>query len=320
MRRSAFIVIALSVILATGCESDMGEGRVVGTLASDRIELTAEFNEPIVDIVIDEGMTVKRGDVILRQNSDRAAARLDEAAAAAEQARARLAELTRGPRSEQITAARANLDGARKEFEFRDTDYQRVRDIQAKNLASKEALDQAKASLDAARANLDLRRAQLSELLAGTTLEEVAQAEAAVKQAVARQAQAQIDLDRHTVSAPVAGILDSRLLELGERPSPGQVVAVMLEGQQPHARVFVPENERARVRPGQQVTVHVDGVEQAIPGTVRWVSSDPAFTPYYALTERDRGRLSFAAKIDLAFDGERLPDGVPVDVDFDIAK
>lgn len=315
MRESVLIVVALSAILVTACGSDTGDGHIVGTLASDRIELTAESSEPIIDIVVGEGTAVHRGDVLLRQDSHRATARLAEATAAVEQARARLAELTRGPRSEQITAARANMDGARKEFEFRSTDYQRVHDIQAKNLASKEALDRAKASLDAARANLELRRAQLSELLAGTTVEEVAQAEAAVNQALARQVQARIDLDRHTIIAPVDGILDSRLLELGERPSPGQVVAVMLDNGQPHARVFVPENKRAHVRPGQQVTVLVDGVEQAIPGTVRWVSSDPAFTPYYALTERDRGRLSFAAKIDLEFDGERLPDGVPVDVD-----
>jgi len=49
---------------------------------------------------------------------------------------------------------------------------------------------------------------------------------------------------------------------------------------------------------------------------VRWIASDPAFTPYYALTERDRGRLSYVAKVDITEQYERLPDGVPVEVEF----
>jgi HlyD family secretion protein len=49
---------------------------------------------------------------------------------------------------------------------------------------------------------------------------------------------------------------------------------------------------------------------------VRWVSSEAAFTPYYALTERDRGRLSYVAKIDIGETRQRLPDGVPVNVEF----
>ena len=53
-----------------------------------------------------------------------------------------------------------------------------------------------------------------------------------------------------------------------------------------------------------------------VDGRVRWVASDPAFTPYYALTERDRGRLTYVAKVDITEERQRLPDGVPVEVEF----
>jgi HlyD family secretion protein len=39
---------------------------------------------------------------------------------------------------------------------------------------------------------------------------------------------------------------------------------------------------------------------------VRWVSSEAAFTPYFALTERDRGRLSYVAKVDIGEFHQRL--------------
>ena len=58
------------------------------------------------------------------------------------------------------------------------------------------------------------------------------------------------------------------------------------------------------------------GLEAALDGRVRWVASEAAFTPYYALTERDRGRLSFLAKVDISEEHDRLPEGVPVEVEF----
>ncbi len=90
---------------------------------------------------------------------------------------------------------------------------------------------------------------------------------------------------------------------------------VMLTGDQVFARVYVPEHLRVHVTPGTGATIHVDGLDEAIPGRVRWVASEAAFTPYYALTERDRGHLTYLAKIDLDIDRDRLPDGVPVEVE-----
>jgi HlyD family secretion protein len=109
-------------------------------------------------------------------------------------------------------------------------------------------------------------------------------------------------------------MLDSWLIEAGERPLPGQPLAVLLTGTQPYARVYVPEEMRIAVTPGTAAEILVDGRAAPLKGRVRWVSSEAAFTPFFALTEHDRGRLTFAAKIDLEYDGERLPDGVPVTV------
>ena len=91
---------------------------------------------------------------------------------------------------------------------------------------------------------------------------------------------------------------------------------VLLGGTQPHARVYIPEALRVRIKPGTEAMIHVDGLDTPVRGRVRWVASEASFTPYFALTERDRGRLSFVAKVDITEDRERLPDGVPVNVEF----
>lgn len=306
--------------LLVACGDTENPYRVVGELASDRHELTAEVSEPIRAIRVAEGEAVVAGQVLIEQDSARAKTRLAEAEAALAQQQARLDELVRGPRSEQITAARANVEGATQELDFRQSEMTRVREVHARGLASPDLFDRARAALDAAEANLKLRLAQLEERLAGTTVEELAQAEQAVKQAVARRDGMQIDLDRHTTRAPVAGVVDSRLFELGERPTPGTPLIILLGGEQPHARVFIPETLRVRIDPAVNALIHVDGLDEAINGRVRWVSSESVFTPYFALTERDRGRLSFIAKVDVTDERKRLPDGVPVEVEFLIGQ
>jgi HlyD family secretion protein len=309
-------IAVLAALFAVSCGDAENPNLVVGELASDRIELTAETNEPILRIAVAEGDDVAAGQVLVEQDAARATARLAEAEAALGQAQARLDELVRGPRAEQITAARATVEGATQELEFRQSELQRVRDVHARGLASPDLLDRTQAALDAAQANLKLRLAQLEELLAGTTIEQLAQAEQAVRQAAANRDGARINLERLVIRSPVDGIAESRLFELGERPNPGQPLMVVLAGRQPYARVYVPERLRIHVAAGDAVDVHIDGLAEPVKGRVRWVASEAAFTPYFALTERDRGRLSYVAKIDLDVDRDRLPDGVPVEAEF----
>jgi HlyD family secretion protein len=59
----------------------------------------------------------------------------------------------------------------------------------------------------------------------------------------------------------------------------------------------------------------VDGLAQPLNGTLRFVAGEASFTPYFALTQRDRSRLAFLAEIDLPDPAARdLPAGVPVEV------
>ena len=57
--------------------------------------------------------------------------------------------------------------------------------------------------------------------------------------------------------------------------------------------------------------------EGELAGRVRTVSSEAVFTPFFALTERDRGRLSYLAEVDLVEPrAAELPTGLPVEVRF----
>jgi HlyD family secretion protein len=308
------LLLILSLALMA-CDAANEGSRVVGQLESDRIEIRSEVFEPIIEIAVAEGQSVSKGDLLLRQDDARITARIDETEAALAQSQARLDELVRGPRTEQIDAARANVGGARRELKFRQTEYERAQEVFERELSSEGRLDTAKAALDRADATLEVEEARLQELLSGTTVEELAQAEQAVQQVESRLSSLQIDRDRHQPRAPVDGIVDSRLFEAGEQPAVGQPMLILLSGAQPYARIYVSESQRVHVRPGTEARVYVDGLTEPFDGSVRWISSEAAFTPYFALTEHDRGRLSFLAKVDILGARERLPDGVPVEVE-----
>lgn len=308
---ASFVALALSLVAGCGADS---EPLVVGELASDRIELAAEAAEPIVSIEVAEGDTVSAGTILLRQDDRRARARLAEVDAQVAELEARLAELERGPRGEAIDQVRARLDAAERDAAFRLSERERARGVAARGLTSKEALQRAETEYDSAAATLALRRSELEEALAGTTVEELRQAEQRLAQARARRDAAVVDLDKLTITAPVDGIVDTRLVDIGERPAPGQPLLVLLSGEQVFARVYVPAALRTDIVAGSAVEVHADGFERSFPGRVRWVASEPAFTPYFALTERDRGHLTYLAKIDIESASGRLPDGIPVTV------
>ena len=119
--------------------------------------------------------------------------------------------------------------------------------------------------------------------------------------------------------APRAGRVDSLPYEVGDRPPAGAPLAILLVGETPYARVYVPAPIRTGVALGDRVRVFVDGQEQGYGGTVRMLRNEPVFTPYYALTGEDASRLSYLAEIALDADAAGLPAGLPVRVGFEEA-
>ena len=68
-----------------------------GTVERDRLEIIAESNERIVEIVVHEGDHVQAGTVLVRQEAGIAQPRIDQSRAAVLEAQRRLADLRAGP-------------------------------------------------------------------------------------------------------------------------------------------------------------------------------------------------------------------------------
>lgn len=309
-RRAAVAALALA-LAACGDGSDA----LLGTLERDRVELVAEAQETILEVAIREGESVKAGQLLVRLDPSSAAARLEQARGNALAAERRHAELVAGTRREQVNEARAVVAGAAARAQTESREFDRVEKLVADRLLPDSALDRQRALRDGAVADERAARDRLAELVNGTRVEVVEQAAAALAAAEAQVAELALSVERHTVRAPRDGVVDALPYELGERPPRGAPVVVLLAAGAPYARVFIPEPRRAAVGAGTPATVRIDGSDRDWNAEVRFVSSEAAFTPYYALNARDRGRLAFLAEVVLTEDdAQALPTGVPVEV------
>jgi HlyD family secretion protein len=289
----------------------------LGTLEYDRITVPAPVAERIVSIDVREGEQVAAGAVLLTLDRTRVEAQTQATLAEAQRQREALAELEAGARSEQVRQARANLAATEADAEDATAYYERVKSLADRKLVAAADVDRARAAASSANAQKRQAQAALDELLHGTRREQIAQGKAALRGAEAAEVAQRAVLDKLQVIAPRDGRVDSLPYRLGDQAPVGAPLVVLLVGDAPYARIYVPEPIRSRVKAGDAVRVFVDGVEAALAGRVRMIRSEPSFTPYYALTGEDAARLSYLAEVSLGSDAAELPAGLPVRVEFD---
>lgn len=313
--RNRIAPLALCLVLLAGCRDEAPQA--LGTLEFDRVALPAPVAERIVSIDVREGQQVAAGARLMTLERTRTEAQAQAARAEAQRQADALAELQAGPRSEDIAQARAGLNAAQAQARDASAYYARLQPLGRRQLVAAAEVDRARAAAGNAQAQVRAAQAALDELLHGTRKEQLAQGEAALRAAQAQAEAEQATLQKLDLVAPRAGRIDSIPYKLGDQAPVGAPLVVMLVGEAPYARVYVPEPIRAGVAVGQRARVFVAGRADALPGRVRMIRSEPSFTPYYALTGEDAARLSYLAEVQLDKGAAALPAGVPVRVEFE---
>ena len=304
--------LAAAILAIAGCAADAPAA--LGTLEWDRVTLPSPVAEKIVRIDVREGQQVAAGAPLLQLELARTQSQLAAAQAQATQSREVLAELRAGPRVEAIAQARASLAAAQAQVRDADAYYARLQPLGRQRLVAASEVDRARAASQSAQAQVRVAQAALLELEHGTRVEQVAQGEAAVASADAQARVQAVTLEKLNIVAPRAGRIDSLPYKLGDQAPVGAPLAVMLVGDAPYARVYLPQAMRNRLKVGDTVRVRLEGEDATHEGRVRMIRSEPSFTPYFALTGQDAARLSYLAEISLGKDAASLPVGAPLQV------
>lgn len=268
----------------------------------------------IIALPVEEGMTLKTGELLARLDSDdyRQQVAVDDALARVRDRQ--LALGLAGSRKQDVEAARQSVVDAQADLEQKKKDYARYEALLEKDEIPAQTRDLAATAVTRAQATYARTQLIYNELVEGTRQEELAVDRANVRQANQNLRMSAIRLSYTTLRAPFDGVVLVRQAELGEVVSPGTPVVTLADLDHPWVRVYVPEPDLGKVHWGQAVDVRTDTYPNKIyRGRVSFISSDAEFTPKSVQTEQERVTLVYRVKVDVANPNHELKPGMPAD-------
>ena len=217
----------------------------------------AQVGSPVTGVVLErrvqEGDAVQPGDVLAVLRADDLEAQAAEATAALDQLR----RSTRPRAQAAVREAEARLEQASREATRR-------RDLFARQLIAREALEQALQAETVARTAAEQARLAMQDLAEGGP------AEAA---ALARQATAQALLEKTTIRAEVAGTVLTRNVEPGDLVQPGRVLFEIARAGDTELLVPVDEKNLEVLALGQPAMCVADAFPaRPFPATVSFIA------------------------------------------------
>lgn len=226
----------------------------------DPVKLAFEAQGRIAAIEVDEGDAVKAGQVIARLDDRLAKARLAAAEAGLAQAKARYAFARRGPRREDLEAARADADAAAAAAAHRGAEQARSERLGKVGAVASAAVDADDAAARVAAAQATAATARYQSLAKGTRGEQIEEAAATIALAQADVDAARVALDQTVLRAPSDGVILRRTAEIGalvtlQIPAP---VVTMADLRQLEVRTEIDEADVAAIALGQAAYATTD--------------------------------------------------------------
>jgi len=230
-------------------QSVVASGRIV---TPQRAAVGAVVTGRVARIPVEEGQSVKRGEILVELDDVDERAAVEQARGAVAQAEAKIRQL----RELGLPAAEQGLIQAEANFTQARQQYERAIELKAKGFVSQAALDDAQRNLDVSESQLRAARLQVqSNRPAGS---DFALAQTALAQARASLGVAQAKLDQTVIRAPVDGTLIARNVEPGNVVQPGKELMALAPAGETQVVVQIDEKNLAQLKLGQQALVSAD--------------------------------------------------------------
>ncbi|WP_321414704.1 efflux RND transporter periplasmic adaptor subunit [uncultured Desulfobacter sp.] len=299
-------------------DENTGSFKIYGTIDIRDTVLAFTEQERIETVLVEEGMRVKKGQVLakLRTTKLDAAIKALQARIAAQQET--VAKLEAGNRSQEIDQARAEVQAARARVENVSRNVKRLKATSRSGATSIQNYDDAKAQLKVERAQLSASRKALDLLIEGPRKEDIAAARHQFDALVADLAQLQVRLSDMTLTAPADGTIQSRILEQGELAGPSKPAFVLALSDPKWVRAYIPEPMLGKINIGMTARIFTDTLpDQPLDGWVGFISPVAEFTPRAVATEDLRTQLVYETRVFVKDPEDILRLGTPVTVSVD---
>lgn len=293
MKRITWITITIGLLhlgIILSCEKHSNNATYTGVLEGTSIHVPALTGGKIVQILVDTGQEVTVGDTLAVLDTT-------ELVLQHRQVQAALEEL-----QVQEEIARTHLRRSKTDVDYIQEKYERIQRLYEQQAMPKQSLDDLGNQVQQAQSAYEVTRQQIRSLTARR-----------------KQLEAQIDTIRKKISdaviiAPTNGLITTRYYEIGEAIPPLQPIVELMHIRDLEVKIYIPEKRLPEVKHGQEVKIRVDGLDEELPGRIRWVSPKAEFTPKTILTPDTRTALVYAVKITVPNPKRVLKHGMPVEV------
>ncbi len=289
---------------------------ISGNIEITDVEIAFRVSGRVVARRVSEGETLRVDQVVATLDDTEFAHEVALRRAELGAASAQLAELTAGYRAEEIGQARAALARVRAEATRAEAEFKRQEDLLTREVISEREFETAEAAHRVARSQVEEVGEKLALLERGPRREQIEIARERVKQAEEALALAQTRLSYTTLTAPMAGLVLAEHVESGENVTAGRPVVTVGDLATVWLRGYIDETDLGRVKVGQSVRVSTDAYpDKAYDGTVTFISSEAEFTPKSVQTTKERVKLVYRIKVEIANPASELKPGMPADAE-----
>lgn len=209
----------------TAPPADVVQGQVEAT----EVDVSAKIAGRVRALAVAEGQEVRAGDLLAEIDSPELDARLRQAEAARDAARAQSEKARNGAREEEVRQARAQRDRAREAAALARLTFERLERLARDGVVARQRRDEAETQWRTAEAAVEAAQAGLDMAERGARTEDKEAAEALVERA--RGAVSEVEAFRREtrVEAPSAGEVARRNVEPGELVSPGLPLLTLVD-------------------------------------------------------------------------------------------
>ena len=296
-------------------DENAGAFKVYGTIDIRDTALAFTEQERVETVLVEEGMRVKKGQVLAKLRTTKLDAGIKALQARIAAQQETVAKLEAGNRSQEIDQARAEVQAARARVENVSRNVTRLKATSRSGATSIQNYDDAKAQLKVEKAQLSASRKALDLLIEGPRKEDIAAARHQLDALVADLDQLQVRLSDMILSAPADGTIQSRILEQGELAGPSKPAFILALCDPKWVRAYIPEPMLGKINLGMTARIFTDTLPgQFLDGWVGFISPVAEFTPRAVATEDLRTQLVYETRIFVKDPGDILRLGTPVTV------
>jgi HlyD family secretion protein len=235
----------------------------------DEVKVSPDISGVITELTVQEGDTVKRGQLLARIDPDVYNIQRSQAASGVAQSQAQVSSV-----QAQVSNAQAALDALDAQMEQAQKAYDRSKKLFDDKVISRSEMDAAETTLRSAKANYNAAKEGIR-----STQANVQSARANVQTAQASLQKANKDLSRTAIVAPRDGVVSLLNVKMGESVSGnsftvGTEILRIADMSKIEIRVDVGENDIPKVKLGDSALVEVDAYsDRKFKGIVTQIAS-----------------------------------------------